>query len=183
MGILGEEMTHITPLSEPIKLFNGYIETAGVNVGYGANGSTCQVTLVFDNDGPIRSVSGQTGRDGSGASLPRLSTNFPELGTAVGFKAGEMTFGGILQRYVEQKLITGYKWDLVIEAPGKILDGVQVVLDSFQGTAYNGKYPSDPSTYEPVMTGYTDEQLNNIWNPFAELENYTYFLLLLCYLY
>lgn len=147
--------TITTPLTEPLKIFEGYIEKADLSVGYGLESSTCQLGLVYESDGPLRSED--------------FESNFPALGTCVGFKAGECEFAGVFQRYVNKRDLGGYRWDLVLESPAKVLEGVQIILDGFQGTLFTGLNPGDPSA-EPVFTN----QLNNIWNPFAIKENYQY---------
>jgi hypothetical protein len=140
-------------IDEPITLFGGYVENASINAGYGADNSTCQITLVYDGDGPKRTSS--------------PADNFAALGTAIGFKVGDTEFGGILQRYSNKRDLGGYRWDLVLESPAKLLDGIQIILDGFQGTLYTGMNPVTPS-----VDGEFTNQINNIWNPFAVRENY-----------
>jgi hypothetical protein len=142
-------------IDEPITLFGGYVESASVNVGYGADSSTCQLTLVYDGDGPNRTISPED--------------NFPELGSVVGFKVGGLEFAGVLQRYTNKRSTDGYRWDIVLESPAKLLDGIQIILDGFQGTAFTGANPYNPG----ADTDFTN-QINNIWNPFAVRENYDY---------
>ena len=138
-------------LEEPVKIFNGFIENASMSIGYGADSGTCQLSVVFEGDGPNRSTDKEK--------------NIPEVGTATAFKFGECVFGGILQRYTHKKSLDGYRWDIIIESPGKWLDGVQIILDSFQGTNYN----------ESGAGGFTfTDQINNVWNPFAIRENFDF---------
>lgn len=138
-------------LQEPVQIFSGFVENASIGIGYGADSGTCQLSVVFDGDGPSRTSDKER--------------NIPEVGTAVAFKFGECVFGGILQRYTHKKSLDGYRWDIIIESPGKWLDGVQIILDSFQGTSYN----------ESGAGGFTfTNQINNVWNPFAVRENFEY---------
>lgn len=136
--------------NEPPMIFGGYIESVSMSIGYGADSGFCQMSVVFENDGPLRS------RD--------FDLNFPNVGTACAFKFGECTFGGIFQRYTHKKSLDGYRYDVILESPGKWLDGIQIILDHFQGTRY---------TINGVADSITN-QLDNVWNPFAIRENYEY---------
>lgn len=134
-------------LDAPVTLFGGYVERASLSVGYGSQSSTCQLTLVYENDGPGNNVD--------------FSLNFPEEGTCVGFVFGELEFAGIFQKWSESKSLDGYRYEIVLESPSKVLDGVQVILDSFQGSAY-------------PRIGVFENQIHNVWNVFAYMENYAY---------
>jgi hypothetical protein len=150
---------------DAIRLFNGFVESVSINAGYGVNSSTCQLSLVYESDGPNR------GNDLniSGVGVNPFEANFPPLGTAVGISVGECDFIGLFQRYVNNRSISGYKWDIVLESPAKLLEGIQIILGEFQGTAYTGANPGNPSAGEQFTS-----QINNVWNPFAVLENFNY---------
>ena len=137
-------------IEEPIMLFDGFVETASMGVGYGSNSGHCQISLVYKNDGPMSNFDHE--------SL------FPSLGTACGIKIGKCSFGGVLQRLTKKRNIDGYKWDIVLESPGKWMEGIQIILDVFQGTRYTVNGPADSFT----------NQTNNIWNPFAVRENFAF---------
>lgn len=137
-------------IDNPVKIFNGFVESASIGIGYGADSGTCQLSVVFEGDGPLRSEDKEN--------------NFPNVGTAVAFKFGECVFGGIYQRYSHRKSIDGYRYDIIIESPGKWLEGIQVVLNRFQGTRYTPSGPADSMT----------NQIDNVWNPFAIRENFSY---------
>lgn len=137
-------------VDEAPMIFGGYIENASMSIGYGADNGSCQLSVVFENDGPLRSTD--------------YDINFPNVGTACAFKFGECTFGGIFQRYTHKKSLDGYRYDVILESPGKWLDGIQIILDTFQGTRY---------TFAGIADSITN-QLDNIWNPFAIRENYEY---------
>ena len=130
-----------------IKIFGAELIGAKLSVGWGSQSSNAQVDIVFDKDGPL------SGKD--------YSQNFPLMGTCVGLKIGQMEFAGLFQRYSQQRSLDGYKYNFVIESPSRALDGVQVILDSFQGSNYFG------------MGNFTS-QVKNVWNPFAIRENYNY---------
>ena len=147
-------------IDKPLELFNAYVQSITASASYGSDGSTCQLTLVAPEDADGKSL------DGPGKSY---KPDFPALGTAIGIKWEGFSFGGVLQRYTKKRDISGYTWDVIIEAPAKVLDGVQVITEGFQGTSFTGNTPLQPWE-EPVF----NKQMNNIWNPFALRENYTY---------
>lgn len=137
-------------IDEPIMLFDGFVESVSMGVGYGSNSGHCQISLVYENDGPKSNFDHET--------------LFPSLGTACGIKIGECSFGGVLQRYTKRRSIDGYKWDVILESPGKWMEGIQIILDVFQGTRYTVNGPAESFT----------NQTNNIWNPFAVRENFAF---------
>jgi hypothetical protein len=137
-------------LDSPVKIFGGFVESASIGIGYGADSGTCQLSLVFEGDGPLRSDD--------------KNSEFPNVGTAVAFKFGECVFGGIYQRYSHRKSIDGYRYDIIIESPGKWLEGIQIILNKFQGTRYTPTGSADNIT----------NQIDNVWNPFAIRENFSY---------
>lgn len=144
-------------ISSPPTMFGGYIQNASLNIGYGADSGSCQLTLVYEKDGPLR--------DNFDPEI-----QFPALGTAIGFKFGECTFGGIFQRYTNKRSMGGYTWDIIVESPGKWLEGIQIILDSFQGN----RFTVNGVLNETVKDGVFTNQLNNIWNPYACREYYGY---------
>ena len=143
-------------------MFGAYVESFTSSVGYGAESSTMQMTLVEDPDNGITIKhsldSGATFIDG-----------FPEVGTVCQFAFEGFEFVGIFQRYSYSQSISGRNYDVTFESPSKILEGVQVILSGFEGTAFTGNYPFYPS--EDV--NFTS-QLNNIYNPFGVKENYAW---------
>jgi hypothetical protein len=149
-------------------LFGAYVESISASAGYGADGGSCQMSLVFENDGPLRPYD--------------LESNFPELGTAVGIKWGEFEFGGILQRFTHKRSLDGYRYDVILESPSKWLDGIQIILDGFQGTTFPpvGHTHPQENNFLPANKFSTElnyiftNNINNVWNPFAVLENYQY---------
>jgi hypothetical protein len=148
-------------LTEPLKMFGVYVESFTSSVGYGAESSTMQMTLVEDPDDNITIKhsldSGVTFVDG-----------FPEVGTVCQFAFEGFEFVGIFQRYNYSESTGGNKYDVTFESPSKILDGVQVILSGFEGTGFWDKpfYPSDDWNFT--------SQLNNVYNPFGVKENYTW---------
>ena len=150
-------------------------------MGWGGQGGTCQLTLVedpqtdpnknkvipkFDDEGNQDDVNG---KPFTGDSL--LS---PKIGTAVGIRYGDFYFGGIFQRWSYSEGLSGRTYNIILESPAKLLDGLQIILDEFQGTIFspaNAFYPFFGST-APDQFDY--EFVTNVWNVFGELENYAY---------
>ncbi len=137
----------MTEITEAIKLFGGFVTKVSLNTGWGSQSSTAQISIVYEGDGPLNSND--------------FSKNFPEPGTCVGISIGELKFAGIFQRYTHNKDINGYTYNIVLESPAKVLDGVQLILDTFQNSGYLGQ-------------GNFNNQIKNVWNPFALLENLNY---------
>lgn len=131
-------------IAQEEKLFGAFISSATINAGYNSQSSTAQLTLVFPDDGPL--------------NPDDFEQNFPPLGTCVGFRLGELKFIGLLQRYVQKKNISGYVWDVVLESPTKVLDGVQVILDTYVGNSFPG-------------LSLIGNQIRNVWNPFGFRES------------
>ena len=149
-------------LTEPLIMFGVYVESFTSAVGYGAESSTMQMTLVED---PDNGITVKHSLD-SGATL---IDGFPEVGTVCQFAFEGFEFVGIFQRHNYSQSGGGRKYDVTFESPSKILDGVQVILSGFEGTAFTGNYPFYPS--EDI--NFTS-QLNNIYNPFGVKENYAW---------
>lgn len=132
-------------IAEQATLFGAYIASMNVSAGYNSQSSTAQLTLVFPDDGP--------------GNIEDYEAMFPALGSCVGVKIGELKFIGILQRYVAKKNISGYVWDVVLESPAKVLDGVQVILDTYVGNSFPGN-------------SVVGNIIGNVWNPFGYRESY-----------
>ena len=143
------------PTTTPM-LFGAYIQNISTSMGWGGQGGSCQLTLVEDPDNGV-------------------NISLPTVGTAAGLSYGKFYFGGIFQRYTYKEALSGRTYDVVLESPAKLLDGIQVILDEFQGTiftpanAFWGKWDEYRSGTEPTQFF---NYVTNVWNPFAELENY-----------
>ena len=139
-------------MTEPTTFFNAYVLEATPSIGGNGSNSSCQLRLVEDPD--------------NGYII-----DLPTSGTACIFSVGEdFTFGGILQRRNYEESTQGRVWDIVLETPTKVLDGVAIVLDSFEGTGFQSGTSTNIGTTADVFTN----QINNVWNPFAVEENYGY---------
>ena len=148
-------------LTEPLIMFGVYVESFTSAVGYGAESSTMQMTLVED---PDNGITVKHSLD-SGATL---IDGFPEVGTVCQFAFEGFEFVGIFQRHNYSQSGGGRKYDVTFESPSKILDGVQVILTGFEGTGFwdNPFFPAEGWNFT--------SQLHNVYNPFGVKENYSW---------
>ena len=134
-------------LTEPLEMFNAYVVDFTSSVGYGAESSTMQMTLVEDPDNvdsngnpspktiqhkkPRLDEDGKLIPDNNGSAEYDIVAGFPEVGTCCQFRFGEFEFVGIFQRYNYNQSLSGNTYDVTFESPSKALDGVQVILNNF----------------------------------------------------
>lgn len=141
-------------LSSP-KMFGAYVENISASIGWNGQGGSCQMTLVEDPDNDV-------------------NINLPEVGTACYFKYHKFYYGGVFQRWTYKEDIGGRKYDIILESPGgKVLNGVNVILSNFEGTAFNegeGYDKLTPSSSNPNIT----TEIKNVWNALGHKENYTF---------
>jgi len=130
-------------ISNPPTLFGFKVVSISASMGWGGQGGSCSLSLVDEGQG---------------------RSSIPKTGTAVGFKYEQFFFGGILQRWTYKESQSGRFYDIVLESPAKLLDGVQVILDQF-----DSGYREDGS-----LNTLTGSMARNVWNPFAEFENFNY---------
>lgn len=137
------------------KMFGAYVENISASIGWNGQGGSCQMTLVEDPDNGVE-------------------IDLPPVGTACYFKYHEFYYGGVFQRWTYKEDIGGRKYDVILESPGgKVLNGVNVILSNFEGTAFNegeGYDKLTPSSSNPNIT----TQVKNVWNALGHKENYTF---------
>ena len=150
-------------LTAPLIMFNALVESFSSSVGYGAESSTMQMTLVEDPE------NGRTIKHSPDGGVTSVD-GFPAVGTCCQFVFEGFEFVGIFQRYNYTQGIDGRRYDVTFESPSKVLGGVQVILNGFEGTAFSGNYPIYPSVDETNFTS----QINNVYNPFGVKENYSW---------
>jgi len=172
-------------LTEPLEMFNAYVVDFTCSVGYGAESSTMQMTLAEDPDHvdsngnpapktvrhkkPRLDEDGKFIPDGSGSIEYDMVDGFPEVGTCCQFKFEGFEFVGILQRYNYNQSLSGNLYDVTFESPSKALDGVQVILDKFEGTVF-----TEANRYVPSEGENFTSQIRNVYNPFGLKENYAF---------
>jgi len=137
------------------KMFGAYVENISASIGWNGQGGSCQMTLVEDPDNGVE-------------------IDLPPVGTACYFKYHKFYYGGVFQRWTYKEDIGGRKYDVILESPGgKVLNGVNVILSNFEGTAFNegdGYDKLTPSSSNPNIT----TQVKNVWNALGHKENYTF---------
>jgi hypothetical protein len=136
------------------KMFGAYIESISSSIAYGGQGASCQMSLVEDPENGV-------------------NITLPQVGTACFIKYGEFEYGGVFQRWTYKEDIGGKKYNVILESPGgKILNGVNAILSSFEGTAFNegGGYDKINPSNNPNFT----TQIKNVWNPYGHKENYAF---------
>ena len=189
--------TNLT-ITEPPLMFGVYVTNISSSVGWGSQSSTLQLTLVEDPDHEKQSKD-RSGNllyrdsDGNATTTETATTTpimepdpllikhsldggstfadgFPKVGTACQFVFKEFKFAGIFQRWTHKQGLGGFTYDVVFESPSKVLDGVQVILDSFEGTSYQ----YDKPFLTAVSAANFTSQIHNVLNPFGILENYAF---------
>tara|TARA_B100000085_G_scaffold174383_1_gene158838 strand:+ start:480 stop:7358 length:6879 start_codon:yes stop_codon:yes gene_type:complete len=144
-----------TDLTVPT-LFNGLVVSVDCNVGFGGDTSNCSFVVVDDPENGF-------------------ITDIPTAGTACYFRYKDFFFGGILQRWNYSESISGKKYNITLSSPSAFMDGVHIILDAFEGTAYYGDTQFEPWTGAQVP--YQQGLVRNVLNPLGYFENYTLGLL------
>ena len=166
-------VTQIAP--SPPEIFGLKVSNISSAIGWGAQGGTCSLTLVDEGEpasyGASVDESSPTGFTAgfrrqppprTGTGTPTVQ-GFPPAGTACGFNFRAFSFGGIIQRWTYKESLSGRLYDLILESPAKLLDGVQVIIGNFEaGYAVNG------------TKNILKYQVKNVWNAFALFENYEF---------
>lgn len=112
----------------PVTMFGVYVKNLSVSLGWGGQGGSMQLTLVEDETNGVVLEKDENGYPFYG------SDNSPQTGTACYFKYGSFYFGGIFQRWTyKEDAINGRTYDIVLESPSKYMDGVQLIIENFNG--------------------------------------------------
>ncbi len=179
-------------IQKPIFMFGAYVSNLSVSIGWGGQGGSLQVTLIED---PINGIfipkeNGEV--DGTGNPFYG-APNSPSTGTPCFFKLGKFYFAGIFQRWTyKEDAVNGRTYDVILESPSKLMDGVQLIIENFNGATdlfanqYN-QWQFSTNAYgggnEPIFDavyGNTKSRQDrngtatNIFNLFAYWENPDY---------
>ena len=166
-------------------MFGCWVQSISASVGWGGTSSTCSLRLVEDPKNDF-------------VWTPPLDSEDDVLvGAACYFRYKGFYFGGVLSRWSYGESTSGRYYDIILESPAKLLDGVQVIMDSFEGTEYNfgtipekraDKIPKDnpftkenfretgrynrfrPSSQNPNLT----TEVTNVYNALGHHENYSF---------
>ena len=141
------------PIPAPT-MFGCAVQSVNASIGWGGNSSTCDLVLVEDPDNG-------------------LNWSDPTIGSACYFKYNGFYFGGILSRFTYSNTTQGRTYKVLLESPAKLLDGVQVIMDGFEGTGYNygtGYNRYNPSENPNFTTG-AEKGIHNVYNVLGHFEN------------
>jgi hypothetical protein len=118
---------------KPIEFLGCYAVDVQLSASFKGNNSTCNMTLVEDEDkdNPKKFIFTNTIK----------GYTAPDLGTACIFKIKDFPlFAGPIQRYkYEESVSGGRKYSVDLESPASMLDGVYVVLGGWDGTIWRWK--------------------------------------------
>lgn len=156
-------------IQEPVKMFGVYVQNLSVSIGFGGNGGTMQLKLVEDEENGIILE-----KDSDGNPFYGGGTNSPATGTACYFKYKGFYFGGIFQRWSYSESPSGGRtYDIVLEAPSKLMDGVQVIMEKFNGATdfFANQYNNFDASTNIATFHCTYGHINNVFNVFAYWEN------------
>ena len=140
----------------PPTMFGCYVQSVSSSVGWGGTSSSCSLKLVEDpKNGYVWTP--------------------PEVGAACYFNYKGFHFGGVFVRWSYSDSTGGRYYDIVLESPAKLLDGVQVIMDSFEGTEYNFDFGNKYNRFRPssVNPNITTEA-NNVYNALGHFENHSF---------
>jgi len=107
---------------ERIRFLGASVTGFSSSVGWNEQASTVTVSLVED----------KTCSDGEGDTFTR-----PSPGTVVSFVAGDFQFDGIVQNWEYKEGSSGRVYEVILNDPREILEGVQLILDGYNGTPGN----------------------------------------------
>ena len=156
-------------------MFGCWVQSISASVGWGGTSSTCSLRLVEDPKNNFK------------WTPPLDSEDDVLVGAACYFQYKGFYFGGVFTRWSYGESTSGRYYDIILESPAKLLDGVQVIMDGFEGTEYNfggiqpdknipstnntGRYNRfRPSTQNPNLT----TEVTNVYNALGHHENYTF---------
>jgi len=180
-----------TVLDKTPTLLGGYIVNVSTNLSWGSQGASSQFTIVEDiENGAIVKIPPM----GSPVLFPYYETELienplydevdnpnasPFIERFILDENGEkipQTFGdfspdrplasGFLQRSSYSESLAGRTWDIVIQSPATLLDGVQVVLNNFNGSALGGTLTNEVFNLMNVFGHYENIAVGGN-NPFT----------------
>ena len=123
--------------NKPIEFLGCYAVDVQLSASLKGNNSTCNMTLVEDDDSdnPKKFIFANTIE----------GYESPSLGTACIFKINNFAlFAGPIQRYkYEESVSGGRKYSVDLESPASMLDGVYVILGGWDGTIWTNDGSGD----------------------------------------
>lgn len=138
------EFTQQQFLGASIRYFNS-------NIGWGQQSSTLSVGLAEDN--------GET-------------FSPPTAGSPVYFAFNNWTFGGILQSWKQSNGQEGVRlFDVTVEDPRNLLEGVQLIIDSYNGLVYNVPNIYNIFGYLELNQGFGSTGVNSAGMPWYKVRD------------
>lgn len=156
-------------IQSEVTMFGVYVQNLSVSIGLGGNGGTMQLKLVEDEENGI-----VLEKDADGNPFFGGSDLSPTTGSACYFKMKNFYFGGIFQRWSYSESVSGGRtYDIVLEAPSKLMDGVQIIMENFNGATdyFANQYNNFDSSSNIETFHCTYGNINNVFNVFAAWEN------------
>lgn len=156
-------------MTAPVSMFGVYVQNLSINIGLGGQGGTLQATLVEDEANNVLLPKDADGNPFYGGDL-----NSPTTGTACYFKYGGFYFGGIFQRWSYSESVSGgRKYDIVLESASKLMDGVQFIIEKWNGaTDYFANQYNNFDVSSNINTfDCTYENIKNVYNLYGYYEN------------
>ena len=108
-------MVHVNSnqFHDTIPFLGGLVIDFATNIGWSGSASTCSINLIEETDWNTPIV-------------------FPEMGTPHQFKAGDFIFNGLLKSVTRNESASGgIKYSVNLESPNSLLDGAQVITDTY----------------------------------------------------
>ncbi len=166
----------------PILMFGAYVSNLSVSLVWGGQGGSMQLTLVEDPANGVVIPKDSAGRAFTGAKRQDADGTehiAPPTGTACYFKYRGFYFGGIFQRWTYKTDATqGSTYDVILESPSKLMDGVQLIVENFNGAtdSFANSYNQQQSSTNEGGTHslYGSDSVGNVYNLFAYFENPIY---------
>ena len=155
--------------STPI-IFDVYCSNISASIGWNGQGGNMQFKLVEDltpcPGDPVRRIDEGQLRN--------------SLGKGFQFEYNSLKLGGIYQRFSEEESSGGKTYSVVVESPSKLMDGVPLILEEFNGATdqylSTGVFGNTHSTnLGGAHTAYqgtgTARGIGNYYNIFGQWEN------------
>ncbi|MAR68284.1 MAG: hypothetical protein CL833_13630 [Crocinitomicaceae bacterium] len=152
-------------------VFDVYCANISASIGWNGQGGSMQFKLVED----LNPCPGDDIKEIDDIQLRN------SLGKGFRFQYGSLNLGGIYQRFSEQESSSGKTYDIVVESPSKLMDGVPLILEEFTGATdiylSTGAFGNTFSTnLGGQHTGYqgaggSARGIGNYYNIFGQWEN------------
>jgi hypothetical protein len=147
-------------IKKSIKFLGAYVLDVSVSAGWNGDNSSCNITLIEEEDDPLR----------PGKKIDDVYFQPPEIGTCCMLRITDddtgytFKFAGVLQRYTYvEDVSSGRRWEVELNSPASFLDGVYLILGSFNGTIYVDDTSVINPSIKPVLS-YNSSVNYNFYN-------------------